>query len=214
MNLRMQTVLTTLVLVLILVCVAGAQAPQLVPFSADMQFTPTGGQGPEKGKMYVSRSHMRMDMSGQGHETVIIIDLANKTRYTLMPQQHMYMQSKAGDMPDRSAMAGIKPLADPSNPCANSEGMTCKDLGVETVNGRVCEHWQMTDKQGNVSYLWVDHKLHSPIKSAFKSAGQDSTWQLTNIQEGEPGALLFEIPAGYRKMDMGTMMQMGHPPQQ
>jgi hypothetical protein len=37
---------------------------------------------------------------------------------------------------------------------------------------------------------------------------------LTNIQEGEPAASLFQIPAGYTKMDMGNMMQMGRPPGQ
>ncbi|HZL66321.1 MAG TPA: DinB family protein, partial [Candidatus Limnocylindrales bacterium] len=38
--------------------------------------------------------------------------------------------------------------------------------------------------------------------------------KLSNIEEGEPDASLFQIPPGYTKMDMGSMMQMGHPPQQ
>jgi len=39
---------------------------------------------------------------------------------------------------------------------------------------------------------------------------------LTNISEGEPDASLFQIPAGFKKMDMGGMMPpgMGRPPQQ
>jgi hypothetical protein len=37
---------------------------------------------------------------------------------------------------------------------------------------------------------------------------------LTNIKEGEPAASLFEIPSGYQKMDMGSMMQGMRPPQQ
>ena len=41
---------------------------------------------------------------------------------------------------------------------------------------------------------------------------EDSTWELTNIKEGEPDASLFQIPAGYHKMDMGMMMQGMQPP--
>ena len=76
--------------------------------------------------------------------------------------------------------------------------------------GRTCDHWQITDKEGKVSNVWVDRKLHFPIKTV----SADSTWELTNIKEGEPDAGLFQIPPGYHKMDMGSMMQGIHPPQQ
>ena len=59
-----------------------------------------------------------------------------------------------------------------------------------------------------MSNVWIDQKLHFPIKSV----SEDSTWELTNIKEGEPDASLFEIPAGYHKMDMGGMMQGMQPP--
>jgi hypothetical protein len=111
------------------------------------------------------------------------------------------------------AWPNIKPITDPSNPCANQEGVTCKNLGTEEVNGRTCDHWQMTDKNGKVSNSWIDQKLHFPIKTT----STDSSWELTNIKEGQPEASLFEIPAGYHKMDMGQLMQgmQGmHPPQE
>jgi hypothetical protein len=90
------------------------------------------------------------------------------------------------------------------------EGATCKNLGTEQVNGRSCDHWQITDKNGKVSNLWIDQKIHFPIKTV----SEDSTWELSNIKEGEPAASLFEIPPGYQKMDMGSMMQGMRPPQQ
>ncbi len=107
-------------------------------------------------------------------------------------------------------MPSIKPFSDPSNPCAGDAGATCKKVGVEDVNGRTCDHWQITHKDGSVSNVWVDQKLHFPIKSV----SPDSTWELTNIKEGEPDASLFVIPSGYRKMDMGGMMQGMQPPAQ
>ena len=37
--------------------------------------------------------------------------------------------------------------------------------------------------------------------------GRSSAGELRNIQEGTQSASLFEIPAGYTKMDIGNMMQ-------
>ena len=214
MRLRISGISALIFAALLLLQVATAQSiPQLTPFSADMQMSSAHGGDMHEvtGKMYVSREHMRMDMQGgQRGGGIVITNFATKTSDMLMPEQHMYMEFSADQamMNRRPGMSSIKPFRDPNNPCAGQEGMTCKNLGVEQVNGRTCDHWQITDKNGTVTNSWVDQKLHFPIKSV----SGDSTWQLTNIQEGEPAANLFEIPAGYRKMDMGGMMQGMQPP--
>ena len=218
MKSRILIMLTATAAALLLLQVAMAQMPmQPVPFSADMQISSARGNpnmpNEINGKFYFTRTHLRMDMQGGPRGgSIIITDFKTQTTDILMPEQHMYMESKASATPSRRGpgTADIKPLADPSNPCAHQEGMTCKRVGVEAVSGRVCEHWQITDKNGKVSNVWVDQKLHFPIKSV----SADSTWLLTNIKEGEPSASLFEVPSGYQKMDMGGMMNMGHPPQQ
>ena len=214
-RIRTISVITFFALLLLLPW-ATAQMTQLTPFSADMQFSSTKGQGASRemsGKIYVSREHMRMDMTGGPvGGAIMITNFATKTSDTLLPEQHMYMEFKADEMQGRRPGMGpnIKPLPDPNNPCANQEGMTCKNLGIEQVNGRSCDHWQITDKNGRVSNVWIDRKIHFPIKTV----SGDSTWELTNIKEGEPAASLFEIPAGYQKMDMGGVMQGMRPPQQ
>ncbi len=195
-----------------------AQVPHLTPFSADMQISSMKA-GPANhdmsGKVYVDQQAMRMDMNGEGpREAIIITTFATKTVDILMPQQHMYMEHKADDNAMRRGpnTSDVHPY-DPKNPCASDPNTTCKDLGSETVNGRSTEHWQMTHKDGNVSDVWIDDSLHFPIKSV--SGG--TTWQLTNIKEGPQDASLFQIPAGYQKMDMGGMggmMPGGRPPQQ
>jgi hypothetical protein len=43
--------------------------------------------------------------------------------------------------------------------------------------------------------------------SRSKWQGKSSAGELRNIQEGTQSASLFEIPAGYTKMDIGNMMQ-------
>lgn len=163
--------------------------------------------------MYFTSGHMRMDMQGSSRGAAIMItNTATQTTDMLMPQQHMYMEFKADQTAMRrpGMMPSIKPLSDPGNPCAGDSGATCKKVGVEEVNGRTCDHWQVTHKDGSVSNVWVDQKLHFPIKSV----SPDSTWELTNIKEGEPDASLFEIPSGYRKMDVNGMMQGMQPPGQ
>jgi Domain of unknown function (DUF4412) len=214
---RFQLILMATAAVLLVAQMSVAQMTQQPqPFSADMQFSSTRGGGvPHEvaGKMYFASGHMRMDIgSGPGGGSVIITDFKTQTTDILMPAQKMYMEHKAEEMTGHrpGMMPNIKPFEDPDNPCAKEEGMTCKKVGVEDLNGRTCDHWQITDKNGKVSNVWIDQKLHFPIKAV----GADSTWQLSNIQEGEPSASLFQIPPGYTKMDMGSMMQMGRPPQQ
>ena len=204
--------------VLLLLQLATAQpAVQPQPFSADMQFSSTRGGDMTRdmtGKMYFGSGHMRMDMQGGPRGAgVLLTDFKTQTTDILMPEQHMYMEFKAGETQGRrpgGMMPDLKPLRDPSNPCAGEEGMTCKNLGVEQVNGRTCDHWQITGKNGKVVNVWVDQKIHFPIKTV----SEDSTLTLTNIKEGEPDASLFQIPAGYTKVDLGSMMQTNRPPQQ
>ncbi len=216
MKLHVRTIFAVLLSSLLLSPFGLAQTPvQPTPFSADMQFNSTAhGTDSHKmnGKIYMGPQHMRMDMEGGPNGGAIMItNFTTKTTDTLMPEQHMYMEFNAADaMAGRSGTPGIKPLSDPGNPCASEEGMMCKNLGVEQIDGRTCDHWQMTNKDGTVTNVWIDQKIHFPIKSA----SQDSSWTLTNIKEGEPEASLFEIPTGYQKMDMGNITQGMHPPQQ
>jgi hypothetical protein len=191
---------------------AGQMAPHISPFSADFHVTSNHGES-TTGKMYFTNGHMRMDMQGTARGDVIMItNTATQTTDMLMAQQHMYMEFKASQamMHRPGMMPSIKPLSDPGNPCAGDAGATCKKVGVEQVNGRSCEHWQVTHKDGTLSNVWVDQSLHFPVKSV----SPDSTWELTNIKEGEPDASLFEIPSGYRKMDISGMMGGMQPPSQ
>jgi len=69
----------------------------------------------------------------------------------------------------------------------------------------------LIDKNGKVVNVWIDPKLHFPVKAVT----QDATILLTNIQEGQPDASLFQIPPDFHKMDMSGMMPpgVGGPPQ-
>ena len=217
MKLAIRSIFLASCTVLFMLQLGAAQVvPQLTPFSADMQISSTRGNGGARdvsGKMYVGHGAMRMDMQGEGPGGIVITTFATKTVDILMPQQQMYIEHKAGDMPGRRGpnLSDMKPY-DPQNPCASDPDTTCKKVGVEEVNGRTCDHWEITHKDGTVSNIWVDQKLHFPIKSV----SEGTTFELSNIKEGEPDASMFQVPAGYRKMalpPMGGMMQGGPPNQ-
>ena len=200
---------------ILLAAFAVAQAPLISPFSADLQISSTrGGKNLEAtGQVFSGKGHIRMNLNAEGHETVMITDFATRTTDILLLQQKIYIEQKAGMVPGRgpqSMTQDLKPY-DPDHPCDRDPEVTCKKIGVEEVNGRTCDHWQTTDKKGNVVDLWIDQKLHFPIKVTTP----DASMVLSNLKEGEQDASLFQIPSDFSKMDMRGMMppNMSGPPQ-
>jgi outer membrane lipoprotein-sorting protein len=185
---------------LVVVVSVFAQMPGFTPFSGDMTSKMSDGKS-MNGKVYFTTNKMRMDMNMGGKDAVLINDTAKSTSYMIMPSQKMYMEFHAGQ-----GMRGVPKMSDlksydPNNPCAQSPEVTCEKQGSETVNGRSTDKWLMKNKKdSSTSTLWIDKKLHFPVRTVTKDAQMD----LTNIQEGEPSASLFEIPTGFRKFDMGA----------
>ena len=180
-----------------------AQIANIPQFSADMATKTPNGEGTH-GKMYFGGTRLRLDMNAGGREMQMITDLPKKTTYMIMPQQKMYMEMTAtGPMAGRRGREGDMKPVDPNNPCSNQPGVTCKKVGTETVNGRSCDKWEFTSEHGKYT-VWVDQKLHFPVKSVYSDG---TTHELTNIKEGAQPASLFQVPAGYQKMNMGGMMR-------
>jgi hypothetical protein len=187
-----------------------AQTPQ--PFSAD--FVTTTAQAQKMaGKWYVAMPKMRMDItsmpqqgSAGGGSMSMIIDSTTQTSYMLMPQQQMYMEFHA-DRQDNSTTPELRDMLHfkgGSDPCANDPDKTCKKIGKETVKGRSCDKWEVTDKGSRKSTLWMDQKLHFPIK--FQS-NDGMLLELSNIKEGAPDPALFVIPPGYKLFDPSALQK-------
>ena len=211
MNTR-RVVLTWVALAAMSVSAAAQVWAGIPQFSADMKMS--GGRGGENmgGKIYFGGQKTRFDMSGARGEMIMINDAAKKTAYMVMPQQRMYMEMSTAMQGMRGRgprMPDAKPL-DLANPCSAEPDMTCKKVGSETVNGRSCDKWEFSSKSDpNKNHTaWIDQKLHFPIKNV---GAQGEIWELQNLKEGSQDASLFEIPAGFTKMDLGGMM--GRPPQ-
>jgi hypothetical protein len=202
---------------LMLLTISSAFAFQTpLPFSADFSTTSANGTLNMTGKMYFSMPRMRMDMDNPGGgkaagpfggKMSMVVDGNAKTAYMLMTEQHMYMEFPLDqNSPMTQRMPKFEDMFKGNDPCAGREGTTCKKLGTETVNGRSCDKWLITEKSGKTETFWIDQKIHFVIKAIVG----DMTTQYTNIKEGSQDASLFKIPDGYQKMDMSNMG--GHRP--
>lgn len=193
---KLRFVLIVSCLMLVIVGLASAQTQ----FSADIS-TKGPNIPPSQGKMYFGGSKMRMDNNVQGHASIMIVDLQRKVADMIMPQQRMYMEMNYAEF--AKPMPDVRTY-DPNNPCAADTGSTCRKLGTETVNGRLCDKWEFTGGAGGRRTVWVDKGNHLPIRTV---SSDGNTFDMTNIKEGPQPSSLFQVPAGYQKMDMGDMMQ-------
>src|SRR5208337_798360 len=184
-------------------------------FSADMYNAQNGKDMVSQGKIYMAKDKMRMEPRQQsGPGGVLIVNLATQTSAVLMPGQKMYMEMPYGQGPQRQAFNFFR-TSDVGNACgdwqklATNRGGTCRKVGNETVNGRNTVKYEGTQADGTTSYVWLDPSLRFPVKWQ----GKNAEGELRNINVGSQPASLFEIPAGYQKMQMpmGMPPNMQHP---
>lgn len=161
-------------------------------------------------KIYFAKDKLRFEPTqknprGSG---AMIMNLATQTSTVLMDQQHMYMEMPGQMAAQRGAYTFFR-TGDVEAACADwaqqthNQGSSCHKVGNDTVNGRSTVKYEGTNANGDTSTFWIDPKLRFPVKWQ----GKNNSWELRDIQEGSQPASLFEVPAGYTKMDMGGMMQ-------
>ena len=164
-------------------------------------------QGAMKGRVYSAPGKERREMNQGGQKMITIMRQDKKAVWMLMPEQKMYMETTMGKGDSRPEdMSGYK--------------IEQTVVGPETVNGVSTTKSKviMTDGKGMKmgGFMW-----HTADKIAVKTdvIAMDKSnkarikMDLTNLKVGKQDPALFEIPAGYTRMDMGGMMggAMGRP---
>ncbi|TNF98946.1 MAG: DUF4412 domain-containing protein [Gammaproteobacteria bacterium] len=136
-------------------------AAEKVQFSAEAVMS-RGDQQMHR-KMYVGQSVVRTEMEMGGRKMIQIMNMGTGTAWTLFPDSKTYYEMKS------PPGGGQMNQADTSqNPCAGMKNMTCKNLGVETVNGRQANKWQISGKvsgQEFSSLQWIDKQRNWPIRT-------------------------------------------------
>jgi len=180
-------------------------------FSADVVNYKTAGS-PVEMKLYFGKDKLRFEPMEKAREDqgVGIVNLATRTVTVIMPQQRMYMELPAQAAGQR-LMYEFYRTGDVENACSDwaklphNQGGTCHKVGHETVNERDAVKYEGTNGKGDRGYFWIDPKLRFPLK--WQDEKDKSGGEVRNIQEGSQPASLFEVPAGFTKFDMGSMMQ-------
>ncbi len=154
------------------------------------------------GLMYVDAPGSRMETRQDGQHMAVLAYWDQQTAYTLMLDQKMYLEMPAEETGSTAADFDGKP-------CDGYEN--AKKIGSESVNGRATEKWRCTgelepvpDEPAADSTSWFDPELGFPVREV-KDSGD--AFELRDIEIARQDGSLFEIPAGFQKLDMNAIMQ-------
>ena len=166
------------------------------PFAAEM--IKTVRNKTTTAKVNVTATAMRSEGVQDGHKYISIVRYDRKIMWSLMPDTGMYFEMP---IPAGAEMAeGMKEMM---------KGVQTKreSLASESMSGLLCEKSRMTVTwQGITSTTveWAAKDLGGfVIKRQDETTGEITEYK--NIQPGPQDPSLFELPSGYKKMDMGAM---------
>ena len=155
-------IIPSLILLLFTSAMAIAGGGQ-VEFSADViQSMPQ--QGSRQGRLYVGNDQVRTDITVGGKTMIQIIDIKQQTAYMIDPEQKSYMERKAG--PGELNPGGGAAAKD-ANPCSGMQNLACRRIGVESVNGRPADKWELESTaqgQSGKMVIWLDEERRIPIR--------------------------------------------------
>lgn len=182
-------------LVLLACAPAGAQSQQR-DFSADVVHTV--GKKVTNEHVYSSDKAVRIEKDERGKHSITIMRLDRKAVWVVMPDQKAYMDMGGlgeGAMELSTGMSGAK-----------TDRQT---LGSEQVGPYHCEKFRVqTTYEGHIytGLEWDAKELGGfPVKQADEKGSWSKAYQ--NVKLGAQDPSLFEIPAGYRKLDLGGMFK-------
>jgi hypothetical protein len=158
-------------------------------FSADTISTHKGGDE-TKGKIYSKTDKFRMDMNSP-QEMSMITRLDKKVVWNIMPRQKTYME-----LP-------FNPRNKPQVEEKFKGEMERKLVGSETIDGHPTKKYLVTYKVENEKhevYQWLATDINFPVKTS----AVDGSWsqEFRNVKMGGQPDSLFEVPAGYTKIQM------------
>gem|GEM_PF-1880592 len=179
-----------------------ANAP--TQYSCDLVLSRKAGP-PMTMHIYVDGNKRRTERDGAGGNIVILRGDLNK-RYILTPGTKTYLE---GPLDPRM-------LESPAD-WAKRMNIIHEKVGTEDVNGETCDKYSygsgsptpgtqnkpaMPAARPMNGFIWIGQTTHMLVKS--ESAGSSAEWR--NIKLGPPDASLFELPADYKKQELGRQL--------
>jgi outer membrane lipoprotein-sorting protein len=144
-------------------------------------------------QIYIKPDKIRTDMKTVGTSTIVRKD-RNKV-WTMMTAQKAYME-----------MQGVADAQTQAVEDKVKGEVSRKKVGVETINGHPSTKYEITTKADGKTiqiYQWWATDISFPVKTA----ALDGSWSMEykDIEIGNQPDSLFEIPAGYKKMNIPGM---------
>jgi hypothetical protein len=184
---------------------AFAAAPASAEYSADTHMETSDGV--TDGTVAVAPGKERREFVQDGEKQIMIMRHDKKVLWMLMPEDQAYLEMSlnqgGGRKDDVSAYK-----------------ITHTKVGTETVNGvkttksKIIMIGPKGDKMGG--FYWISKEgivVKIDAIAMDKKSKERFKMELTNLKVGKQSASVFEIPAGYTKMDMGmggaAKMMMG-----
>jgi hypothetical protein len=177
-----------------------------------------GKDGPKELSFSIKGDKFRTDMDHNGHQASMIMNNKTKEMITLMPERRAYMLMKM----DGRLAKGDK---------AKHAAKLVKTGKTETIAGYKAEEWSIEGAEHKTS-VWgtkelggwafnggpkghgADMDLPDELKDGsffmLRVVGEKGGgMEATKVEKKSLDDSLFEVPAGYQKMEMGAMMGGG-----
>lgn len=151
-------------------------------------------------KLYVGDGQTRTEIGEGEQQRITIVNAERNTAWLLNPERQEYVEYKGpseADVPSRPPLPG-----EAQSPCGRVKGVTCTEVGAEKVNGRNTEKWEIVVSQGDRkqrSLWWVDRSLGMPVRLELPGG---YVRELRDIQEAPQDPSLFQVPAGYQRIEL------------
>ena len=199
----------------------GAASLYAAAFEGEVDFSMTTKEGAGTIVYLIKGKQFRVDTTYSGQESAAIIDSDAGTMTMMMPAQKMYM-SMAIPQPKTAAAA------------AAGQGQLTDTGRFAVILGKKCEEWQYAGKSSTIS-LWCAQGMGGFAGLSGKPNDPNAAWAAalkgkgffplrivskksdgsvfmsmvaTKIAPGTEDASLFQVPAGYNKIDMGNLGAM------
>lgn len=171
---------------------AKAPSGQLWPkdFSSEIVLTdPASGKSTSMTLNVSQAGRARMALGAEG--PIVLVDQSKRQMLLLMSETKSYI--------DQSPAAGQGAKWPGTNFLENAcqRGATCKSLGTEKINGRDTDKWEVPLPQGGTAIHWIDREIGMAIRVEGPGSGR---MEMINIKVESQAKGLFELPAGYKKM--------------
>lgn len=183
-----------------------ATAAQALEYSAVSVAHNSMGQSRSR-KIYFSNGKIRVET--EGAPAYEVLDTAKRTGIFIVPAKKLCVVQ-----PPVMAQQNIAAYSVGASPCtkimATGGIVNCKKLGMDKLDGRPAEKWeliQVMEGQSYTSTVWVDRMLDAIVKAQSPRG----TFEMQNIHFGPQLASLFVVPAGYTTTNMGPPVPPGPP---